>query len=190
MRIFGIKLQNVLIALLLVATISLGTALAFAFWDQTQETVDTHEITLGEAAFLRVEKTIDSDNILVPYGSFLGRDEVDEYFFSYRALFNKEGRLHVTIDETSIIIGDGFHDFNDLIKISINIEDDFDETLSNNLITPFLVENTIDDSYYIDVYFRLIVTSPSDPEDYLDAYLALKGQPVSFTIVFQALEIE
>ena len=188
---FVFNIRKRIVFILIVVVLLVGSSIAFAFWDQTQVVFDDNQINLGEGAFLEVSKTVNPTQTLVPYGSFKGANDIDEYTYSYIVTFNKEGRLRVLIDEESILIGDGDHAFNDLVHIQVYIEDvPLNQEKYLEITTDFIHYNEIDEVYYVEVFVRVFVLGPSDSSHYLSAYQTLMRNVITFSVQFNALEIE
>ncbi|MFH5882608.1 hypothetical protein [Liberiplasma polymorphum] len=176
--------------LMLLILMLIGSRVAFAFWDNTTQVINDNEIVLGEGAILTVNKQVTSPKILVPKGNFKGINEVDEIIISYHVYFNKEGILKVTVDKDSISIGDGEHPFNDIVILQISSISTFEnEEAHLEEITPFSLQRNEDGRYEVTIYFRVFLTKLANQEDYQIAYDLLKGQTISFDIVFEALPI-
>ena len=185
------SIQKRIVFIVLVAFLLVSSSIAFAFWDQTSATFEENQVTLGEGAVLEVTKTVNPTETLVPYGSFKGSNDIDEYTFSYYVRFNKEGRLQVRVLEDSIRIGDGDHAFNELVHIQVYINDKpLDLENDFELITTFTDFNTETELYELEVFVRVFVKGPSSPEDYLDAYQIVAKNVITFSVQFNALEIE
>lgn len=185
------NLRRRIMFIVLVAIVLISSSIAFAFWDQTTVIFDGNEINLGEGARLEVSHTVNPTQTLVPYGSFKGENDIDEYIYSYIVTFNKEGRLNIEIDEESIIIGEGNHPFNDLIHIQI-----YTEEVPNhqNRVLNYMREFTDFDEdkeiFTLEVFVRVFVLGPNNPTDYLEAYQILMRSKITFDLNFNVLEIE
>lgn len=165
------------------------TWMAYSYWSAVTVDYDDIEIPLGEQAVIKVSPTINPNYRLVPYGSFKGEGEIDEYIFNYFVTFNKTGYLKVIIPEDSIVIGNGEHRFNSLATIQIS----YGSTLDYNnreleLITNFENWNEEKKQFEMEILIRVFVVAPTNINDYEEAYLALKSQSIKFDVIFEALE--
>jgi hypothetical protein len=180
--------RRVIILVLLFLIVNITWA-AYSFWGTIDVVYDDVEIPLGENAVISVSPTINPVKKMVPYGSFKGNDEIDEYVFNYDVTFNKTGLLRVTVPESSIKVGDGFHNFNSLAVVQIFMgEIPTDHTRRLILTSEFQNWNDTTQQYVMKVSIRVIIVAPSEVEDYDDAYHSLKGQPIRFNVIFEALE--
>jgi hypothetical protein len=185
------KRHLTILTVLLLLFVLLGTSVAYSFWDLTTIIVDDSTIVLGEGARLEITQTVNPEQRMVPYGAFKGPNEIDSYTYDYNVVFNKEGRLSVTINPNSIQVGNSENPFKDLVVVQIYVKENTYETARNlSLVTEFITPETSLDLYHITVHVKVFVTKPSNPSDYEAAYLSLIGQSISFTLTFEALQIE
>ena len=185
------RIRKRLVIILILGFVFISSSIAFAFWDQTAVSIDENEILLGEGAILEISETVNPTQNLVPFGSFKGTNDIDEYTFSYIVRFNKEGRLHVRVDESSIRIGDGNHPFNDLVQVQVYVlETPQDFARNLEIISPFIQRDESGNYYQIEVFIRVFVLGPSDPSEYLSAYQTVARSKITFSVQFNALEIE
>lgn len=140
-----------------------GAAVTLAYWDQLLATEDA-TITIGENVSLDVEVDVPASGTLVPTGAILKTGDVDEVVMSYNVQLSAatSENLDLTVAASDVKIG-GATTYASLVNVAINSPATINSTNAVVTVTVTLIE-------------------PADET----TYLAIKGQPITFTLTFTA----
>ena len=125
---------------------------------------------------------------LVPKGSPVRNGQVDEYTFEFNPAYSSLATIQISVIEESKMIGDINNPFNHLLILQLYVlhtpNNDFPiETLEVDLIQTERL-----DTFSHQVYVRLFIVPPANPNDYEDAYEHLAGKKVSFSMLFEVTD--
>ena len=173
----------VMLSFLLFASTSIG----FAIWDDTDQTFDD-TILIGDGANLVVvpiTESPDEDARLVPLGAFRGANDMDHYLYSFEIVFNKEGRLRVSLENSLIGEGNSF----ELFDAHIYYDETEIESAGNVLIIDFYEDgafyNAEEDVFKTTIYVKIYFNSPENTE----TYELIRNNEVSFEVHFEAIDL-
>lgn len=111
-----------LVAVILLAILMAGSSIAYSWWDQLSQN-QTEIIQIGEGVTLTVNAvaTVPADKVLVPVGSVLKTNDVDQIDLTYNVKLDQSiiNDLNLNVDATNIQIG-GLTTYADLVNISIS----------------------------------------------------------------------
>jgi hypothetical protein len=183
------KLHHKVILVLVIAVLLYQSVqIVYALWGNNSTIISSNEVYLSDGASINVEKMVNQHHVLVPKDSFMANYYNDEIYIYYTVYFNKTGNLRITIDPKSIKIGDGNHDYNDLIVISISDKATFNANISESYaIIPFDTYDETEELYSVEVMFKVHLSTPNDNLNYDLVYERIKNQSISFEITFEAV---
>jgi len=114
-------MKKIITAILVIAILLGGTAMAFSYWDNLQ-TQDSQTISVGQGVTLTVtaDATAPEGSYLVPVGAVLKTNDVNEIVLTYNVKLDQEAQsaLDLTVTASNVLIG-GLSDNASLVNISI-----------------------------------------------------------------------
>lgn len=171
--------------LLLLNTILIGSLLYFLFFGNG---LQTGYLYIGTNRQLLVNEAVNPTKALVPKGVTPNDQQIDEFTYVFRPIFSAPMMLEVQVMDGSRQIGDINNSFNDLLIIQLYDETvPLDFTEIESLETPLLFNPELE-LYTTNIYVRVFLDEP-EPEDYEEAYNAISGQIIRFSLLFEVYEI-
>ena len=180
-----------------------GSALAFAWWDNLEQTETNQELEIGQGVRLTVaDETTSGQGLLVPQGSFYasGAEYTTHAAFSYE-LSLEEGALAdgfvadltVTLENLALELnGDTFEFEPHLFTLKINDDPVTVGTVTTSIggSNEYSYTITFDEAFYDEngeFTVDLQITLKEHPDSNLDAsdYAAVAGKNLTFDISFE-----
>lgn len=181
--------RNFILVILLIILANI-VVLAIAIRNPSDLTKDDQFINLSNRDVFHVSETLNPTHTLVPLGEFKGINDIDEYTYEYKVSLNKLGLLRVSVDQNSIKIGDGNHNFNYLVVVQIYyVRNDFDLNRNLALTIPFATWDEEIKAYVLDVRVRVFISAPQNEQEHDSAYDIVAGNSIAFSILFEKLEL-
>ena len=164
-------MKKLLISLVLVFFISISTMKAYAYY----EDANTDYITEEHPQVLLSQKMMtEAGKRLVPSGSILGVNDVEEVVFSYR-VFVQDG-LKLEVEESNILFnGQELGVVQDLFNFDYSISVLEEDALHTNLF------EASEAGYFVEVVLRVSMENPS-----LEEYEMVANKAMTFEVIFQA----
>ncbi len=158
-----------LFAALVIALLLSGSALAFAWWDNLEQT-QNETLTIGQGVTLQVSAvaTAPSGKVLVPAGVVLKSNDVESVVLTYNVKLDLEAvsALNLDVVASNVQIG-GSTEYASLVNININ------KASATVNSTDVLVTVTI------------TLTQPATQT----AYNAVINKPITFTLTFTGSQV-
>jgi len=164
-------MKKLLISLVLVFFISISTMKAYAYY----EDASTDYITEEHPQVLLSQKMMtEAGKRLVPSGSILGVNDVEEVLFSYR-VFVQDG-LKLEVEESNILFnGQELDVVQDLFNFDYSISVLEEDSLHTNLF------EGSEAGYFVEVVLRVSMETPS-----LEEYEMVANKAMTFEVIFQS----
>lgn len=165
------------------------TTSAFSYWREVTVSNDVEVITIGEPIDLIVtDLNTDPNSVrLVPSGYVLYVGDVDSQTLTYQIGVSREllNTVNLLVTKGDVLIG-GDSTYGHLLQIDImGLGDDVRLDLFNDAITITIVVTLLEPIDEQEAIERGLDLNLVNVEDSLAAYNAIKGQTVSFELLFE-----
>lgn len=153
-----------ILALIIIALLFSGTAMAFAYWDNLEQT-QSETINIGEGVTLQVSAvaTVPAGKVLVPAGSVLKANDVEEVVLTYNVNLDQTALVALNLDVVASNVQVGGSTTNaGLVNVSIS-----------------QASATVNDSAVL-VTVTVTLNEPADSA----VYAAVINQAITFDLTF------
>lgn len=151
-----------------------------------QPNLPFHYIQIGTQQVLSVSQVLPSDQRLIPKGASLDEGEVDEIIIELIPTYEAEVDVDVSIDVSSIAIGDINNPYNHLLVTQLYVGEISEEMNNVYTLRTALSFNEEIDQYSTLIYLRLFLLSPNEEESQM-AYDSIAGKTIEFSINFTVI---
>jgi hypothetical protein len=180
----GIQL---IIVLLLAATLGFTSTAAFAYWTNTSvQSNVTIEFTEEDASLIVNNTSETFVGVLVPENYVMFEGEVDKVIFTYEVNIDKTlvNEVDLIVESLNVMVG-GSSDYSDLINVTINGAEEISRNDLYNSKVLITVEVTITEPIDVAEANRDgLDESLINVDNSVAAYEAIHGQTISFDLRF------
>ena len=141
-----------------------------------------YQLTLSEGNTLTLGQVVNPNLNLVPKGTDLSGNRVDEYTYSIQVSYHQLVSFNAEVLPLSKAIGSIDNSYNHLLRIQL-----YEVDTPQHLEAIETLRSELDGSnktFVSLVHVRVFVVAPDDSNDYQEAYDAISGQTISFTLGF------
>lgn len=182
------KVQLAIVAFLFVGLLFTTTS-AFSYWREVTVSNDVEVITIGEPIDLVVTdlNTDPETSRLVPSGYALYVGDVESQTLTYQIGVSREllNTVNLLVSKGEVLIG-GDSTYGHLIQLDImNLGENATLDLFNDVITITIVVTLLEPIDEAEALEKGLDLSLVNVEDSVEAYNAIKGQTVSFELLFE-----
>ncbi len=183
----GKKMIPIAIIVMLVVALSFTSTAAFAYWQDVNRVGNVVIRFDGEDANLIVEEvSTPFAGRLVPQGYVYFEGDVDEVTFEYEVSIDKTlvQTMNLVVETLELKIG-GSTEYTELIEIQVGPERDrFEYELFNSVVTVTITVRLIEPIDADEAVERGLDPSFVNVEDSEAAYELIKGETITFSILF------
>jgi hypothetical protein len=147
-------------------------------------TVPSGYLYIGNQRQLLVNQVIAPSQQLIPKGLVLEENEINEYIFEFLPVFEDAATLTIQVVDASRKIGDINNPFNDLLMIQLYNQEEPNHSDNIDQIDVDLILDAKLEQFTNIVYVKIFLGVPLQGQEQ-DAYEAISGKKVSFSLLFQ-----
>jgi len=147
-------------------------------------TVPSGYLYIGNQRQLLVNQVIAPSQQLIPKGLVLEENEINEYIFEFLPVFEDAATLTIQVVDASRKIGDINNPFNDLLMIQLYNQEEPNHSDNIDQIDVDLILDAKLEQFTNIVYVKIFLGFPLQGQEQ-DAYEAISGKKVSFSLLFQ-----
>lgn len=165
-------MKKLFFSLVLIFFVFIGSVRVYGFYQDTKITqiteVNTHEL-------LTQSLVTEGNKNLVPEGSILGVNDVEEVVFEYQVFVQNDLEIEYYVENLTINNQEINEDFINLFNFEFNQTILEEDSIQTNILL------AREDGYYVNISLTLSMNEPT-----YEQYQLIAGQAMSFDVIFMA----